>query len=744
MSDSDFKKRSAGSKKDAAEKRRERDRLKKQRKRATTEGAEQNRATALKGMTRLRAVGREVTIPAVVDAQRRADCEFDLVRYARTYYPKFTYLEFAPYQIEILEDLQRCLLYGTSMAIAAPRGGAKDTLFMMAINWAISYGHRRWLAYIAANMDHAVKKLGVIKTQWEINDLLLEDFPEIAAPIRALERSPQRARGQRILDPTELDDEGEPTAYFSYISWGAEEVVFPTVLGSKASGARITPAGLDGAIRGQSGGEYRPDCACINDGETEKSAKSEVEIKNRTNVIEKDINGLAGPGKSLPKFMLCTIIRKGCVADTFTDRSKKPAWRGRRIRALEAFPNREDMWEEYMRLRKEGQMADDPDGREAHDYYLNNRPAMDAGAVVAWVDRYIRDLLEDGEPAEVSALQHIYNQRCDNGDTFFFSEMQNDPLPENQDTIGLTAKLVASRCGGYASGIVPAGAVRITCGIDVRARELHAVKVAWLAHGDSYIVDYIRYEVNAPSGDLRDPNSAARPALELAIEEALNLAKAEMEQFPMMDTEGRERYVDLTLVDAGFLQDRICHFTKASGPKFRPTKGYGTKQGQKRYAEPKQKSKTARPMFHCYRSKIVNGTILYHVDADFWKLFTQLRFLQDPDSYGAVSLWGMDPAKHRLFANHICAEQFDPETKKFIEESPHNHFLDATALANCAAGMLGIRIKSIAAAPSFDGVPEQKAAPKKVVPRAGRRVKLPAPSQARGGARVGKRVEGAW
>jgi hypothetical protein len=735
----EFKKRRTN----AADRERERDRLKKQRKRATTEGAEKNRASASKGMQRLRAVGREVEIPAVVDPVRRASCEFDLVLYARTYYPHYTYLEFAPYQIEILEDLQQCLLYGRSKAIAAPRGGAKDTLFMMAINWALSYGHRRWLAYIAANMDHAMKKVEIIKGEWEKNDLLLADFPEIAAPIRALERSPQRARGQRILDTTEVDEEGEPTAYFSFITWGVEEVVFPTVKGSKASGARITPGGLDGALRGMNAGNYRPDFACINDGETEKSVKSPVEIKNRTNVIKKGIAGLAGPGKSLPRFMLCTIMRKGSVADTFTDRQKEPAWGGKRIQALEVFPNREDLWEEYMRLRREGQMADDPDGRSAHEFYLLNQAAMDAGAVVSWAQRYIRDLLDDGQPTEVSALQHIYNQRCDNGEEYFHSEMQNDPLPENQDTIGLTAKLVASRCGGYASGVVPAGAVRVTRGIDVRARELHSVKIAWMANGDSFIVDYARYDVEAPEGDLRDPNSAARPALELAIEDALRMAQSEAEDFPMLDTEGNNRYVDMTLVDAGFLQDVICRFCKAAGPKYRPTKGYGTKQGQKRYAEPKQKQKNARPMFHCYRAKIANGTILYHVDADFWKLFTQLRFLQDPDSYGAVSLWGMDPAKHRLFSNHICAEQFDPETKKFIEESPHNHFLDATALANCAGGMLGIRIKASASAPVYDG-DRAAEAPKKPDSRSGRRVKLPAPLQNRGGARVVKRPEGVW
>ena len=728
----------------AADRERERDRLKKQRKRATAEGAEANRAQASKGMARLRAVGREVLIPEVADPARRARCAYDLVEFYYTYFPHLVYLEPAPYHIEVLKKLQTCILYGTSKALAAPRGGGKDTLFMVAVIWATAYGHRRWLVYCAAKMEDAVAKMENIKYQWETNDRLEEDFPEIAAPVRALERSPQRAKGQRLLDVEERDEEGAPTAYFSYIKWGAEEIEYPHVRGAAGGGAIISAAGLDTAIRGKTKGERRPDCAVVNDGETAQSARSEVQRETRTKIIEQDISGLAGPGKTIAKFMLCTIICPGCVAETFTDRSKKPSWDGERIAALPHFPDREDLWEEYMRLRREGQIADDIHGRAAHHFYLANRKAMDAGAEVAWPARFNANILEDGEPAEVSALEYIYNQRCDNGDVFFFAEMQNDPLPENQDTIGLTPRLVASRVGGYNEGIIPAAAVRVTRGIDVRARELHSVIKAWMGNGDSYIVDYARYDVSAPEGDLRDPNAAVRPALEYAVLQALRLAAEEVEGFPMKDTEGVERFVDLTLVDAGFLQDTICQFTNGAGPKYRPTKGYGRKQGQERYAAPSKKAKDKRPMYHCYKSKLANGQILYHVDADYWKFFTQMRFLQDPDTNGSCALWGMDPAKHRQFANHICAESFDPVMRRFEESSPHNHFLDASALSDCAAGMLGIRIASLHG--KGEQVEEKgERGPEEGVKRDGRRVKLPAPSRRRGGARTVKLPsEGAW
>ncbi len=626
-------------------------------KRATQKGAQENRDRAAVGMAKFRATGREIQIPSVVDPKRRAKCKKSLRAFYKTYFPNYTYLKPAPYHLEVLEELERCILYGTSKAVAAPRGGGKDTLFGIGVLWAILYGHRHWLVYVAARKSDAVDKLGVIKGQLETNKLLLEDFPEACAPFIALERSPQRAMGQRIKA-----DDGD--AYFSRIKYGADEITFATIEGAVCSGARISTAGLDGAIRGMNEGEWRPDFAVVNDGETAASARSEVQRTSRIRIIDQDISGLAGPGKDIAKFLLCTIICPGCIAETYTDKSQRPSWDGKRYAALLEFPKREDLWEKYMEMRREGQMAEDRYGREAHHFYLKNRRAMDAGAQVAWKDRYVSTELDDGEPNEVSALQNIYNQRCDNGDVYFYSEMQNDPLPENENAIGLTPDIVASRVGGYTEGIVPTNAVKLTRGIDGGARELHSTIKAHLSNGDNFVVEYTRIPVEAPEGDLRNPNGVVRVALEEAVLSALRLAKDEVESFPLKDAEGDERHVDLTMVDAGFLEKVVYTFCNESGPRYRPAKGYANAQGQKRYSPPTEKTKRKLPLYQCYASKLPTGQILYHVNADFWKLHTQSRFRQDPGTNGACALWGMDPRKHRSYGKHICAETFDPVTGK--------------------------------------------------------------------------------
>jgi len=721
--------------KQTIEQKREKDRLDKRRLRSTDEGAEKNRVTALKGMTRLRAIGREISIPPIADPDRRESCKDDLWEFANPYFPDYCYLAPATYHHEIYADLQAAILFGHSQAIAAPRGGAKDTIFAIAVIWAIAYGHKHWLVYGAATSKLAKSKLENIKIEIEDNPYLYADFPEMCHPVRALERSPLRCKGQRIKS-----DQGD--AYFSRISWSQDEIVFATVEGAPCSGAIITAVGLEGAARGLVRGEARPDFLAINDGETDEAARSEVLRKKIEGTIDQSLSGLAGPGKSIAKFFLCTIVCPGCISERYTDPTQKPGWNGKRYSMITKMPDREDLWVEYMKLWQEGKSSGkDPDARIAHAFYVANQQLMDAGAEVSWKDRYIREMVEDGTPMEISAIQHAYNLRIANGETAFFSEYQNDPLPENMNTIGLTSALVASRCSGYSPGIVPAHCTKITCGIDVGAREIHKVIKAWLPNGDSFVVDYIRMPVEAPPGDLKNPRGGVRIALEAAVLSALRVLRSESEDFPLKDTEGADRYIDMTLVDSGFLEKTIYTFCNESGPRYRPIKGYGTKQGQKRYAAPAKKQKERRPLFNCYVSKLSSGQLLYHVNADYWKLFDQMRYLQDPETNGACSIWGMDPAKHRNFANHIVSELFDAESQKWTEQSKHNHFLDASAYADCAGGMMGIRILALAAVPERDdGSPVAlKTVPTKRKP--GERVVVPRPQPRQGGPRVAKRAE---
>jgi hypothetical protein len=121
-----------------------------------------------------------------------------------------------------------------------PRGSGKTSLVETAALWSLLYGYRDFVAIIGADEEHARTMLDSIKVECETNDRLLEDFPEAVFPIVALEKIHQRAKGQLY--------KGKPTN----IEWTANEVQFPTIPGSKATGGIIRVAGITGRIRGMS------------------------------------------------------------------------------------------------------------------------------------------------------------------------------------------------------------------------------------------------------------------------------------------------------------------------------------------------------------------------------------------------------------------------------------------------------------------------------------------------------------
>ena len=216
----------------------------------------------------------------------------------------------------------------------------------------------------------------------------------------------------------------------------------PTIPGSKASGAIIKVAGITGRIRGMKfkradGQSVRPSLVVIDDPQTDESARSISQCATRESILAGAVLGLAGPGKKIAGVMPCTVIRPGDMADNILDRDKHPEWNGERTKMVYAFPANEKLWAKYAEIRAESLRARTRAGDEATEFYRHNREEMDAGAVIAWPERYNHD--------ELSAIQHAMNLKLQD-EAAFCAEYQNEPLPEEtpQDD-ELTADQVAAR-----------------------------------------------------------------------------------------------------------------------------------------------------------------------------------------------------------------------------------------------------------------------------------------------------------
>ncbi|MFI4875274.1 MAG: hypothetical protein ACIALR_08050, partial [Blastopirellula sp. JB062] len=285
--------------------------------------------------------GRDIgALPPVVDPERKEACRLDLRLYLETYHADVFVDPWSDDHLEVIAAMQTAISTGGQFALAMPRGSGKTSLTECAALWAILYGHRRFVVTIGSDAEAAGQLLESIKSQCEHNDLLLEDFPEACAPIRALEGIVHRCKGQLY--------QGEPTA----IEWKAKKIVFATIPGTACSGAIVVARGLTGRIRGlkhitAAGQSLRPDLAIPDDPQTDESANSIDQTNKRERIIFGAVMGLAGPGRSIAVIVPCTIIAHNDLAQRLLDRKRHPEFHGIRKQLMYAHPTNVGLWEKY-------------------------------------------------------------------------------------------------------------------------------------------------------------------------------------------------------------------------------------------------------------------------------------------------------------------------------------------------------------------------------------------------------------
>jgi len=120
--------------------------------------------------------------------------------------------------------IEKAVVHGGNFAEAMPRGSGKSTIIEGACLWAALKGLRKFIALIAAVADFGVGMVDSINSTIENNDLLLEDFPEVVYPFRALEQSNNRASGQRCM------------GQLTWIKRTSGKLIFPTIAAACPAG----------------------------------------------------------------------------------------------------------------------------------------------------------------------------------------------------------------------------------------------------------------------------------------------------------------------------------------------------------------------------------------------------------------------------------------------------------------------------------------------------------------------------
>jgi hypothetical protein len=637
--------------------------------------------------------GRDIgALPEVANPQRKADCERNFQLFCESYFPETFALSWSPDHLKVIGKIEKAVLSGGLFAMAMPRGSGKSSLSETAALWAMLYGHREFVTLIGSTESAALEILDSIKTELEVNELLAEDFPEVCFPIAALEGIANRCAGQL--------HNGERTR----ITWTSNEIVLPSIKGSKASGVIVRVAGITGRIRGMKykrsdGRSVRPSLVIIDDPQTSESAGSLEQTRKRIRVLAGDILGLAGPGQKISGVMPCTIIRPGDMADTILDKNKHPDWNGEKTRMLYKFPANMKLWDKYAEIRAES-LRTDGNFDAATDFYRENREAMDAGAEVSWEDRFNHD--------EISALQHAMNLKLQD-EAAFQSEYQNDPLPDdNSDETMLTVDEIASKVNGLAKDKIPIDCDKLTMFIDVQKALLFYVVTAWSDDFTGAVIDYGAWpDQKRRHFSLTDANPTIQSRFPQAgLEGGLYAAMQELtEEYFSREwqrEDGAMIKIERAMIDANWGQStdivyQFCRQSSYSGI-ILPSHGRFVGASSKPMTEYKKKPGD-RLGLNWMIPNVAGKRAIRHViyDTNFWKSFIHARLAVAIGDKGCLSFYGRTPLHHRLIAEHLTAE-YRVKTAgrgrtvdewKIRPQRNDNHFLDCLAGCAVCGSMLG-------------------------------------------------------
>jgi hypothetical protein len=661
---------------------------------------------------RKRAETKAVFISACKDKRRRKRLEANDEAWLLWYFgPEsgtnnpFTY-EFTEQQKEMIAAIRKAILVGGDQSLAASRGEGKTTYFERQLLKYTLTGIIKLSVLFGATGGAADDSLESMRVEIETNGRLRADYPEACEPVIALENTPSRAHYQLVTG--KRHDNGKPYEETpSKFRWCGKQIEFPNVPGAPCAGGIIVTRGLDSAVRGVKKKGRRVDVAGIDDPDTEETALSAMQSKKLEDRIDRAIAGLGSQTRRVARVMLTTLQNKTCASFRFTDPTAKPSWHGRRFRFLIKKPERMDLWEQYIQLRKEDWRNETAGAKSttAHDFYVAHRKAMDAGAVVANPNRCAS--------GELSALQFYFNEVARIGPEAVAAEYDNDPIEELSSSELLSVDQICAKTNGYLRGLVPSDAAYLSAFIDVQGKLLYWAVCAWRPDFTGYLVDYGAWPgQRRPYFTLADASPTIGDLCGGGFEASIYAALEKLvgtivgKEWPVDG--GGVKNVDRCLIDANWGESTptVYSFCRQSphAAVLLPTHGRGVKASTAPIMLwPKQDGEQLGLNWRIRRTTQKHAPIRHGVyDTNFWKSLAHARLFVPMADAGCLSLFKAEPSLHRMLADQLHAEYPVPVESQGRRVSewqqrpnhPDNHFLDC--LTGCCVGgsILGAALPS--------------------------------------------------
>ena len=596
----------------------------------------------------------EIVIPAAETPDERERCLADPVYFSEHCCACALKHPIPPKLRAFVNEIVRSAKQGGNVLVVLPRGIGKTTLLSCSLLYCVCARIIRFPVLVGCSQLAANSILHNILATIESSDPLLWCFPEIAFPIRdgagRWQRfAHQHVRGRRTNVVTNHD-----------------KLHLPDL---DERGATIVARGAGAAVRGLVDADgSRPDWVLIDDPQKPSTARSDTQLDALEKYILEDLRGLAGGDSTISLFVAATPLAPNDIVDRL---SKRPDFKVVRMPLVSSWPDNKALWEEYTRLL----YGDLVNGTKAsHDYYLANRPAMDAGGEVLDPLAY--------PPTLSSAIERAYYLKATMGDDAYKQEYQLETRTRST-TLRLDAAEVSRRLSLVPRRIVPAECKAIVATIDVGTDSgLHIAVTAYGPGQLASIVDAYRYPDSGPLLPRNLPDAQLDQALTKALVGVVaNLCARGRYRH---ECTGKPIALSAIGIDRGYRTqtiDRVCAYYQRKRINCYALKGVSNQN----YRPTRATIGRADDI----DLRDYDGVRWMAYNADTLKVQALSAFEGEPLTAGALSLWGDNSADVYAAAQEIAGEQLLEclaskygQTYRWAPSSvgAQNHYLDAVTM----------------------------------------------------------------
>jgi predicted phage terminase large subunit-like protein len=302
-------------------------------------------------------------------AARNADNSLDLLAWGQRYLPEHFSRPPSNMHRWLAEQLDAAhSARGTKINVLGPRGGAKSTIGTLALPLRAAVECWEHLIWIVSDTKHqACAHLENIKAELLENRRLAEDFPEVVG------------RG---------------------LVWRGNMIVL-------RNGVTIEAFGTGQRIRGRRRRQHRPTLIVCDDLQNDGHIASSLQREHSRSWFH---GALMKAGTARTNVVnLATALHREALA---MELHRTPGWTSRIFKSIVRWPANTSLWQQWEAIYTD--LARPRYKTAARKYYDENRPAMDAGAIVLW--------------PEVEDLYTLMCMRAEGGRTAFEREKQNSPV----------------------------------------------------------------------------------------------------------------------------------------------------------------------------------------------------------------------------------------------------------------------------------------------------------------------------